>query len=138
RLAAPECWRPPACGVIIYNVAVALQMARVFIMADNKKPQIIRLEGDWDISRRDELERLLEPAYLWPAGVIVDLQLVNYADSTILAALVVLRNRRRTKGLPLPSLVVGGSLQVRRLLNISGLSEAFLTYDSIEAAEAAD
>jgi len=106
-------------------------------MPEKKKPQIVRLEGDWDISRRDELERLLEPAYLWPAGVILDLQGVAYADSTILAALVVLRNRRRTKGLPLPSLVVG-TQQVRRLLNISGLSEAFPTFDSVEAAEAAE
>ena len=101
-----------------------------------KRAQIVRLEGDWDISRRDELERLLQPAYAWTGGVILDLQGVGYADSTILAALVVLRNQRRTKGLPVPSLVLG-TLQVRRLLSISGLGEAFPTYDSVEAAEAA-
>lgn len=105
-------------------------------MADKQKAQIVQLEGDWDISRRDELERLLEPAYLWPGDVILDLKGVAYADSTILAALVVLRNRRRTKGLPLPSLVVG-TQQIKRLLNISGLSEAFPTYASIEEAQAA-
>lgn len=101
------------------------------------KAQIVRLEGDWDISRRDELERLLEPVYGTPGGVILDLQMVDYADSTILAALVVLRNRRRSRGLPLPSLVVG-SRSVRRLLSISGLSEAFPCYDTVEAAVAAE
>jgi anti-anti-sigma factor len=101
-----------------------------------KEERIVRLEGDWDISRRDELERLLEPAYGSPGDVILDMRAVDYADSTILAALVVLRNRRRSKGLPLPSLVVA-SRQVRRLLSISGLDEAFPTYESVEAAQSA-
>ncbi len=97
---------------------------------------ILRLEGDWDIARRDELERLLRPAYESPGTLILDMQSVNYADSTILAALLVLRNRRRTKGLPVPGLILG-SRQVRRLFSIAGLGEAFPTYDSLEAAEAA-
>ena len=101
------------------------------------KARIVRLEGDWDISRRDELEQLLEPAYSWPGAVILDMAAVDYADSTILAALVVLRNRRRSKGLPLPSLVVG-SRQVRRLLSISGLNEAFPCYETVDAALAAE
>lgn len=99
------------------------------------KARIIGLKGDWDISRRDELERLLEPAYAWPAGVVIDMSGVDYADSTILAALVVLRNRRRSKKLPLPALVVA-SRQVRRLLSISGLDEAFACYETVEAATA--
>jgi len=99
----------------------------------NTKARIVQLDGDWDISRRDELERLLQPAYDWPGGLILDMHAVDYADSTILAALVVLRNRRRSKGLPLPSLVVA-SRQVRRLLSISGLSEAFPCYETVEAA----
>lgn len=137
RLDAPDRWQTGSHGAIIYNVAVALHSVPRSLMAEKKKAQVVRLEGDWDISRRDELERLIEPAYVWPGEVILDLHDVAYADSTILAALVVLRNRRRTKGLPLPSLVVG-TQQIKRLLNISGLSEAFPTFASIEEAEAAD
>ena len=103
-------------------------------MADIKT-RVVSLEGDWDISRRDELERLLQPAYDSPGNLVIDMHSVIYADSTILAALIVLRNRRRTKGLPLPSLVIG-SRQVRRLLSIAGLDEAFPLYDSLEEAEA--
>jgi anti-anti-sigma factor len=103
-------------------------------MAEEAK--VVRLEGDWDIARRDELERLLKPVYDSPSELIVDLQTVIYADSTILAALIVLRNRRRSKSLPLPRLVIG-SRQVRRLFSISGLDQAFLTYDSMPAAQAA-
>ncbi len=97
--------------------------------------RVIQLDGDWDIARRDELERLLRPAYDSPGNLIIDMYAVNYADSTILAALIVLRNRRRSKGLPLPSLVIG-SRQVRRLLSIAGLSEAFSLYGSLEEAKA--
>ncbi len=100
-----------------------------------KKSKIISLQGDWDIARRDELERLLTPAYDEPGDLIVDLQTVNYADSTILAALILLRKRRGTKGLPLPRLVIG-TRQVRRLFSIAGLDQAFQTYDSTQAAEA--
>ncbi|HET9393086.1 MAG TPA: STAS domain-containing protein [Candidatus Rubrimentiphilum sp.] len=101
-----------------------------------EKPRVVRLEGDWDIARRDELERLLGPVSDAPSEVILDLASVNYADSTILAELVVLRNRRRTKNLPLPRLVIG-SPQVRRLFSISGLDQAFPTYDSVPDAQAA-
>jgi anti-anti-sigma factor len=100
------------------------------------KAKVIRLDGDWDIARRDELERLLKPVYDSSNELIVDLQTVTYADSTILAALIVLRNRRKSKSLPLPRLVIA-SRQVRRLFSISGLDQAFATYDSLPAAQAA-
>jgi len=100
------------------------------------KAKVVRLDGDWDISRRDELEGLLKPVYDWPGDLIVDMTTVVYADSTILAALLVMRNRRKGKSLPLPRLVIA-SRQVRRLFNISGLDQAFETYDSLPAAEAA-
>jgi len=101
----------------------------------NIETRIIVLDGDWDIARRDELEGLLQPAYDSPGNLIIDMQAVNYADSTILAALIVLRNRRRGKGLALSSLVIG-SRQVRRLLSIAGLNEAFPLYDNLEEAKA--
>jgi anti-anti-sigma factor len=103
----------------------------------NVETRVVLLDGDWDIARRDELERLLKPAYDSPGNLIIDMHGVNYADSTILAALIVLRNRRRTKGLALPSLVIG-SRQVRRLLSIAGLGEAFPLYSSVEEAKARD
>ena len=91
------------------------------------------MDGDWDIGRRDELELLLKPVYDSPGSLILDMHAVSYADSTILAALIVLRNRRRSKGLPLPNLVIG-SRQVRRLLSIAGLGEAFPVFESLDAA----
>jgi anti-anti-sigma factor len=103
----------------------------------NIETRVVLLDGDWDIARRDELERLLKPAYDSPGNLIIDMHAVNYADSTILAALIVLRNRRRGKGLALPSLVIG-SRQVRRLLSIAGLGEAFPLFDSVEEAKAHD
>lgn len=103
----------------------------------NIETRVIVLNGDWDIAKRDELEQLLKPVYDSPGNLIVDMKAVTYADSTILAALIVLRNRRRGKGLPLPSLVIG-SRQVHRLLSIAGLDGAFPIYESVEEAKAGD
>lgn len=101
-----------------------------------KDPTIITLEGDLDITRRDEIHRLLEPTYESAEAVILDLSAVDYADSTILAALIIARNRRRSKGLSLPRLVIT-SRRIRRVFSIAGLDQAFPIYETLEEAQAA-
>ena len=100
-----------------------------------KHPHIVTLDGEWDIARREELQKLLEPSYETPGEVILDLRTVTYADSTILAGLIVARNRRRGKGYPVPRLVIG-SRQLRRLFAIAGLDDAFPIYETLDEAVA--
>lgn len=78
------------------------------------------LEGEWDLSRKDELTALLatltrdEPA-------TIDLSGVTYLDSTALNALVMLR--LKFNGLPVT--LVGPNKSVRRVLKIVNFDKIF-------------
>lgn len=96
------------------------------------EPLILRLEGEWDIYRREELSDQLRPAYTHP-NVIVDLSRVEYMDSTGLSAFVRMRNTRKAAGFA-PSRFVIVSPNVRRIFELTGLDNVWPIYDSLEAA----
>jgi len=87
---------------------------------------VIRLTGELDIGRRDEIKRALEPKRS-TGPILVDLSEVTYADSTVIAGLVRLRNDAEEQGRRLALLI--GDARLARLLQYAGLAGAFAVYD---------
>lgn len=100
------------------------------------QPLVLRLQGEFDIYRCDELERILEPALDVPR-VVVDLRGVRYIDSSCLAVLIRIRKARAAKGYA-PAVFVKGPKQVQTVLQVTQLDQLWQQYDSFdEAVEAA-
>ena len=86
-----------------------------------KRPEENRLdlEGDWDLSRSEELSSLFgalrsdEPA-------VIDMSRATYIDSTVLQQLALVR--QRFNGHPITLLA---SNQIRRLLRVVGFDKIF-------------
>src|SRR5690554_46164 len=101
------------------------------------EPLVVRLQGEFDIYRCDELERMLKPALDEPR-VIVDLRGVGYIDSSSLAVLIRMRKVRTAKGFA-PSIFIRGPKQVQTVLQITQLEQLWEQYDTFdEALEAAN
>ena len=101
------------------------------------EPLVVRLQGEFDIYRTAELERLLAPAMDVPR-VVIDLRDVRYIDSSCLAVLVRMRKLRTAKGFA-PSLFVKGPKQVQTVFQVTQLEQLWEQYDTFEAAlEAAE
>lgn len=98
-------------------------------MAD---PLVVRLHGEFDIYRCDELERLLKPAMEAPR-VIVDLRGVRYIDSSSLAVLIRMRKARTAKGFH-PSIFIRGPKQVQTVLQVTQLEQLWEQYDTFDEA----
>jgi len=88
-----------------------------------KRISRIRLSGDFDVSNRDELAALLEPATT-ASAVILDLTDVTFIDSTALGCFVWLRKlvRERHDG---TVRLIGLSPHLRRVFSITGLDLIF-------------
>ncbi len=98
----------------------------------NNEPLIITLEGEWDLARADELERLLEPAYERPL-VILDMSNTSYADSTCLGRLITMRSHRRERNFE-PAFIVLPSPQLRKLFDLVGFDKIWPLFDTLEQA----
>ena len=92
---------------------------------------MIRLTGELEISRKDEIARALKIAGT-EGGILVDFFDVTYADSTTLAEL--LRFRRDADERAIPVAIIIGSRQFARLIQYAGLSDAFAVFDNRGAA----
>jgi anti-anti-sigma factor len=92
---------------------------------------VIKLTGELDIGRRDEIRAALHLAGD-EAGMLIDFSEVTYADSTMLAQLLRLRTEATEQCIPLA--IVIGSRQFARLIEYAGLSEAFAIFDTRAAA----
>ncbi len=92
---------------------------------------VIRLTGELEISRKDEIARALRIAGS-EGGILVDFFDVTYADSTTLAEL--LRFRREAEEKHVPVAIIIGSRQFARLIQYAGLSDAFPVFDNRAAA----
>ncbi len=92
---------------------------------------VIRLEGELEISRRDEIAKALRLDGS-ERGVLLDFSNVSYADSTSLAEL--LRFRADAEPHHIPIAVVIGSRQFARLIQYAALSAAFKIFDDRGAA----
>lgn len=96
------------------------------------EPLVIRLNGEWDLARVEELEALLAAAYDHPR-VIIDMTDATYADSTCLGRLVKMRKARLEKGFP-PSAIVLPSPQLRKLFELVSFDKMWPIYDTVEEA----
>lgn len=92
---------------------------------------VIRLDGELEISRRDEIAKALHLDGS-ERGVLLDFSDVTYADSTSLAEL--LRFRAEAEPHRIPIAIVIGSKQFARLIQYAGLSAAFKIFDDRGAA----
>jgi anti-anti-sigma factor len=92
---------------------------------------VIRLSGELEISRKDEVARELQLTGT-EGGIIVDFHDVTYADSTTLAELLRFRGEAAARNIPVA--IVIGSRQFSRLIQYAGLNDAFAVFESLAAA----
>jgi anti-anti-sigma factor len=92
---------------------------------------VIRLTGELEISRKDEISRALRLTGS-EGSILVDFHDVTYADSTTLAEL--LRFRRDADAQGIPVAIVIGSRQFARLIQYAGLGDAFTVFEDRGAA----
>lgn len=93
--------------------------------------EVIRLTGELDIGRRDEIRAALRAARS-DGPILVDLAEVSYADSTVIASLVRLRADADAAGRRIALLI--GDARLARLLQYAGLADAFAVFDDRAAA----
>ncbi len=87
---------------------------------------VIRLDGELEISRREEIAKALHLDGS-ERGILLDFSDVTYADSTSLAEL--LRFRADADRQHVPVAVVIGSRQFARLIQYAGLADAFAIFN---------
>ena len=97
----------------------------------DKSIAVIRLTGELEIGRKDEIVRALQVAGS-ESAILLDFSDVSYADSTSLAELLRFRNDAADRGVPIA--IVIGSRQFARLIQYAGLADAFRIFDSRAAA----
>jgi anti-anti-sigma factor len=93
----------------------------------SKSIEVIRLSGELEIGRRDEIAAALVVNGS-EAGVLLDFSEVTYADSTSLAELLRFRDLAAQHSVPVA--IVIGSKQFARLIQYAGLSHAFRIFDN--------
>lgn len=97
----------------------------------DKSIAVIRLTGELEIGRRDEIASALRIAGN-ESGVLLDFSEVSYADSSALAELLRFRNDAADHGVPVA--IVIGSKQFARLIQYAGLKDAFRIFEDRAAA----
>ncbi|HEY9181544.1 MAG TPA: STAS domain-containing protein [Candidatus Baltobacteraceae bacterium] len=96
------------------------------------RAHVVALEGEWDLSRGDELRRRLEPA-CERARVIVDLSGVTYIDSNCLSMLVRMRTKRVAKGYR-PEILVIPSGNIKKIFTGTGFDHLWTIAGSMDEA----
>lgn len=86
-------------------------------------PAAIFLSGEYDLARREELERELSSAGQSDT-VVLDLSDVTYLDSTALTCFIRLRKRMMARG-ECRIRLAGVRPQIRRLFQVSNLDQVF-------------
>ncbi len=107
------------------------------IALDNRRtPPVLSLHGDIDLNSAAQLldaaTRVIDAD---GAVLVLDLAGVEFCDSSGLSALVRLRNRVQPLGGRID--LAGPTPIVQRVLEVSGLTEIFGTFPTVEAARAA-
>lgn len=92
---------------------------------------VLRLSGELDLARAPLLQGELESTELTTAAMVVlDLQALEFIDSTGLRVLLTAHERARAHGQEFA--ITQGSPQVQRLLSISRIDELLPIIDSAE------
>lgn len=94
--------------------------------------RIVTLEGEWDLSRGDELRRHIDRAAGYPR-VVIDMTGVSYIDSNCIGMLVRMRTQRVAKGYE-PSRLVLKTGNVRRVLGVVCGHALWAMYESLDEA----
>jgi len=81
---------------------------------------LLRLHGEYDLTRKDEIATLFE-SMDGDAPLVIDMTGVTYIDSTILSQLALLRMRHKYRAITLAS----PSTHVRRVLGIAKFDKIF-------------
>jgi anti-anti-sigma factor len=97
----------------------------------NKSIAVIRLTGELEIGRKDEISSALTISGS-ESGILLDFSDVSYADSTSLAELLRFRDDAARQNIPVA--IVIGSRQFARLIQYAGLGHAFRIFDNRAAA----
>jgi anti-anti-sigma factor len=93
----------------------------------NKSIAVIRLTGELEIGRREEIAKALTVGGGEP-GILLDFSDVTYADSTTLAELLRFRESAAKHGIPVAIVIC--SKQFARLIQYAGLAQAFRIFDN--------
>jgi anti-anti-sigma factor len=86
-------------------------------------PQRVRVAGDLDLPRGDELERRVRPMLVPGARVAIDLRDVEFADSSGIGALLVLNELAHDQDAEL--VLLDPSPQVRAVLELTATIDLF-------------
>lgn len=92
---------------------------------------VVRLGGELDVSRKDELRSALQDA-LQARSVLLDLAGVTYADSTALVEILHFCSDLKDAAVPVALLIVAP--QFSRLIEYAGLDQAFAVFHEKDAA----
>jgi anti-anti-sigma factor len=101
-------------------------------MTDADHITVVRLDGELEIGRKDEIRDALAEAD-GAGSVLVDLSRVTYADSIALTELLRFCAGSEQKGHPV-ALVIA-TPQFARLVQYAGLADAFTIFDNVSEAE---
>jgi anti-anti-sigma factor len=99
------------------------------------RPGVVELHGDLDISGIGDLAAALSGRLVRPPGVILDLAGLDFLDCSALWSLVQWRQVARQAGGDLVLAAPRGI--VLRLLTLTGLSDVFTVYVSVQGAAGA-
>lgn len=100
--------------------------------------EVVRLEGEWDLARGRELERLLLGPVRDERGLIVDLGGTTFLDSTSLGMLLTAQQRCELRALRFALVVPPDTVYtVQNGLRLLGIHRHAPMFDSLEAAAAA-
>jgi anti-anti-sigma factor len=96
---------------------------------------LVRLGGELDLYNADQIRTaLLEAAKRAPQRLVLDLEQVEFIDSTVLGALIEARaSLPERRGL----LLAAPGLETRRALQVSGLDRHLPVHDTVDDAFAA-
>lgn len=98
--------------------------------------RIVRVSGEFDFDTAEEFARALTPLpHDAPAGTVLDLSQVTFADSSFLHVLLQAESQHRAAGIPL--FLSQPNPSVVRLLEVTDTARSFTLVDSVSAAASA-
>ncbi len=111
---------------------VQMQTRDMYARQSGRHAHVITLEGEWDLSRGNELHERLEAAAAHPR-IVVDMSNVTYMDQFCVGMLLRARTQRVAKGYP-PAYLVLASANIRRVLGVADFHELFMVRETLEEA----
>ncbi len=86
----------------------------------NSRKRLIKLDGEYDLTRKDEIAGLFG-SIDGESWVVIDMTTVTYMDATLLCELRLLRLRDETRAITL----AGANEHVRKILKLVNFDELF-------------